>query len=108
MRQELGFVLDMMEEAVLLTDTSGKITWANERFLKLADGEREIVLGAPISMFFPADEQQILGVHATASSRGEALHVNLMPLTTNRVIPVEVRAAVLPGDERVLILQQVH
>ena len=92
MRQELEFVLDMMEEAVLLTDASGKITWANERFLNLVDGEREIVLGAHISMFFPADEQQILGIHATASSRGKALQVNLMPLTTNRVVPVEVRA----------------
>ena len=107
MRQELESVLDMMEEAVLLTDTSGKITWANERFVKLVDGEREIVLGAHISMFFPADEQQILGVQATASYKGEALHVNLMPLTTNRVIPVEARVAGLHGNEQVLVLHRI-
>jgi len=58
-------------------------------------------------MFFPADEQQILGMHTIGVTRGEALHVNLMPLNVNRVIPVEVRAAGLPGDERAFILLQV-
>jgi PAS domain S-box-containing protein len=108
MRQELEHILDRVSEAALLIDTSGKITWANDHFLKLVHGEREIVLGAAISMFFPRDDQKILRVPATAASRGEPLHANLMPLTSNRVIPVEVRVSGLPGDERVLLLQQNH
>jgi PAS domain S-box-containing protein len=106
-KQELEFILDMMGEAVLLTDKSGKIIWANERFVELVDGEKEIVLGAHLSMFFPSDEQRILGEYATGSHGGKMLQVNLMPLTTNNVVPVEARTAGLPeGDERVLILQQ--
>ena len=53
MRQELEHVLDIVSEAVLLVDASGKITWANERFLNLVDGEREIVLGAAHLTIFP-------------------------------------------------------
>jgi PAS domain S-box-containing protein len=108
MRQELESVLDMVEEAVLLTDKSGIITWANEPFVKLVDGEREIVLGAHISMFFPGAEQQILGEHPTAPCRGTTLHLTLMPLTTNSIVPVEVRAAGLPGEERVFMLNPVQ
>ncbi|MDD1708539.1 MAG: PAS domain S-box protein [Methanoregulaceae archaeon] len=104
-RQELESVLDLMGEAVLLTDKSGKITWANDRFVKLVDGEREIVLGAHVSMFFPGDEEQIFSDHATPSKLGKILRINLMPLTTNRVVPVEARTADLPGDEWVLIIE---
>jgi PAS domain S-box-containing protein len=107
MRQELEFVLDMMGEAVLLMDKSGKIIWANERFLELVDGEREIVLGAQLSMFFPGDEHQILGEHAAGPVGGRTLMVNLIPLTSNRVVPIEARTAGFPeGDEQVLIMQQ--
>ncbi|MCU0628427.1 MAG: PAS domain S-box protein [Methanoregulaceae archaeon] len=107
MRQELESVLDMIGEAVLLTDKSGKIIWANERFIELVDGEREIVLGAQISMFFPGDEQQILSDYATAPGGGKTFLVNLIPLTSNRVVPIEARTAGFPeGDERVIIMQQ--
>ena len=104
-RQELESVLDLIGEAILLTDKSGKITWANDRFVKLVEGEKEIVLGAHVSMFFPGDEEQILSDHGTPSKLGKVLRVNLMPLTTNRVVPVQARTADLSGDERVLIIE---
>jgi PAS domain S-box-containing protein len=105
--QELFVVLDLMGEAFLLTDKSGKIIWANKRFVELAEGEREIVLGAHLSMFFPRDEQVILGEYSTASPGRKTLLVNLIPLVSNKIVPVEARAAALPGkDERVIILQQ--
>ncbi|NYT08118.1 MAG: PAS domain S-box protein [Methanomicrobiales archaeon] len=102
MRQELESVLDLMEEAVLLTDKSGMIIWANERFVELVDGDRQIVLGAPLSTFFPADEGQIL-----SGPPGETtLRITLISLTGNRILPVEARTAGIPlGDERVVILQ---
>jgi PAS domain-containing protein len=104
MRQELELVLDLMEEAVLLTDRAGLILWANERFMELVDGDRQIVLGAPLSTFFPADEGQIL-----TSPPGETtLRITLIPLTGKRVLPVEARTAGIPlGDERVVILQHI-
>ncbi|HON80689.1 MAG TPA: PAS domain-containing protein [Methanoregulaceae archaeon] len=104
MRQELESILDLMEEAVLLTDKSGMILWANERFVELVNGDRQIVLGAPLSTFFPADERQIL-----ACSPGETmLRITLIPLTGNSGVPVEARTAGIPlGDERVVILQKI-
>jgi PAS domain-containing protein len=107
MRKELESVLDLMEEAVLLTDRSGTIVWANERFVDLVDGEREIVQGAHLTMFFPRDEQQILGERSAVPPGKTTLQVTLIPLTGNRSVPVEARVAVLPEtDERVLILSQ--
>jgi len=105
MRQELESVLDLMEEAVLLTDKSGMILWANERFVELVDGDRQIVLGAPLSTFFPADEGQIL-----SGPPGETtMRITLIPLTGNRIIPVEAKTAGIPlGDERVVILQHIR
>jgi len=104
MRQELESVLDLMEEAVLLTDKSGIILWANERFVELVDGDRQIVLGAPLSTFFPADEGQIL-----SDPPGETtLHITLIPLTGSRILPVEAKTAGIPlGDHRVVILQHI-
>jgi PAS domain S-box-containing protein len=104
MRKELESVLDLMEEAVLLTDKSGMIIWANERFVELVDGDRQIVLGAPLSTFFPADEGQIL-----SGPPGETtLRITLIPLTGNRILPVEAKTAGIPlGDERVVILQHI-
>ncbi|NYT17365.1 MAG: PAS domain S-box protein, partial [Methanomicrobiales archaeon] len=104
MRQELESVLDLMEEAVLLTDKSGMILWANERFVELVDGDRQIVLGAPLSTFFPADEGQIL-----SGPPGETtMRITLIPLTGNRILPVEAKTAGIPlGDERVVILQHI-
>jgi PAS domain-containing protein len=104
MRQELESVLDLMEEAVLLTDKSGIILWANERFVELVDGDRQIVLGAPLSTFFPADEGRIL-----SNPPGETpLHITLIPLTGSRILPVEAKTAGIPlGDHRVVILQHI-
>jgi PAS domain S-box-containing protein len=104
MRQELESVLDLMEEAVLLTDKSGMILWANERFVELVDGDRQIVLGAPLSTFFPADEGQIL-----AAPPGETtMRITLIPFTGNRILPLEAKTAGIPqGDERVVILQRI-
>ncbi len=102
MRQELESVLDLMDEAVLLTDKSGMILWANERFVELVEGDRQIVLGAPLSTFFPADEGQILSGPAGETT----LRITLIPLTGNRILPVEARTAGIPlGEERVVILQ---
>jgi PAS domain S-box-containing protein len=104
MRQELESVLDLMEEAVLLTDKSGIILWANERFVELVDGDRQIVLGAPLSTFFPADEGQIL----SDPPGGTPLHITLIPLTGSRILPVEAKTAGIPlGDHRVVILQHI-
>ncbi|KUG14164.1 hypothetical protein ASZ90_016198 [hydrocarbon metagenome] len=107
MSQQLESVLGLMEEAVLLTDRSGTIVWANERFVDLVDGEREIVQGAHLTMFFPRDGQQILGERSAVPPGKTTLQVTLIPLTGNRSVPVEARLAVLPEtDERVLILSQ--
>jgi PAS domain S-box-containing protein len=101
MRQELESVLDLMQEAVLLSDKSGTILWANERFVELVDGDRQLVLGANLSLFFPDKERQILTGPETT------LRINLIPLTGNRIVPVQVKSAGLPqGEERVLVLQQ--
>jgi PAS domain S-box-containing protein len=101
MRQELESVLDLMQEAVLLSDKNGIILWANERFVELVDGDRQLVLGSSISVFFPAEEHRILSGPETT------MQINLIPLTGNRIVPVQVKSAGLPqGEERVLILQQ--
>jgi PAS domain S-box-containing protein len=101
MRHELESVLDLMEEAVLLSDKSGTILWANERFVELVDGDRQLVLGANLSLFFPAEERKILTGPETT------MRINLIPLTGGRIVPVEARSTGLPqGEERVLILQQ--
>jgi PAS domain S-box-containing protein len=101
MRQELESVLDLMKEAVLLTDQSGTILWANERFVELVDGDRQLVLGANLSLFFPAEERQILTGPETT------MRINLIPLTADRIVPVEAKSTGLPqGEERVIILQQ--
>jgi PAS domain S-box-containing protein len=104
MRQELESVLDLMEEAVLLTDKSGIILWANERFVELVEGDSQIVCGAPLSTFFPADEGQIL-----SNAPGDApLHITLIPLTGSRILPVEAKTAGIPlGDHRVVILKHI-
>ncbi|NTW92485.1 MAG: PAS domain-containing protein [Methanoregulaceae archaeon] len=102
-RQELESVLDLMNEAVLLTDKSGTVLWVNERFIELVEGDRRIVLGAPLSTFFPADDQQIL----SGPAEERKLRITLIPLTGSHIVPVEVKTATLPpGDERVLIFQQ--
>jgi PAS domain S-box-containing protein len=102
-RQELESVLDLMNEAVLLTDKSGTVLWVNERFIELVEGNRRIVLGAPLSTFFPADDQQIL----SGPAEERKLRITLIPLTGSHIVPVEVKTATLPpGDERVLIFQQ--
>lgn len=101
MRQELESVLDLMQDAVLLLDKQGTILWANERFIEMAEGDRQLVLGSSLSVFFPAEESQIL------SGREEIMQINLIPLTGNRIVPVNAKSAGLPqGDERVLIIQQ--
>lgn len=102
-RQELESVLDLMNEAVLLTDRSGTVLWVNERFIELVEGDRRIVLGAPLSTFFPADDQEIL----SGSAEERRLRINLIPLTGSHIVPVELRTAMLaPRDDRVLIFQQ--
>ena len=102
-RQELESVLDLMNEAVLLTDKSGTVLWVNERFIELVEGDRRLVLGAPLSTFFPADDQQIL----SGPAEERKLRITLIPLTGSHIVPVEVKTAMLPpGDERVLIFQQ--
>jgi PAS domain-containing protein len=101
MRQELESVLDLMQEAVLLSDKHGTILWANERFVEMVEGDRQLVLGSSLSVFFPAEERQIL------SGPQMTMQINLIPLTGNRVVPVLARSAGLPqGDEKVLIIQQ--
>jgi PAS domain-containing protein len=101
MRKELESVLDLMQEAVLLSDKHGTILWANERFVEMVDGDRQLVLGSSLSVFFPAEERQIL------SGKETTMQINLIPLTGNRIVPVQARSAGLPqGDERVLIIQQ--
>jgi PAS domain-containing protein len=104
MRQELESVLDLMEEAVLLTDKSGIILWANERFVELVEGDSQIVCGAPLSTFFPADEGQIL-----SNAPGDApLHITLIALTGSQILPVEAKTAGIPlGDPRVVILKHI-
>lgn len=100
MRHELESVLDLMQEAVLLSDKSGTILWANERFVELVEGDRQLVLGANLSLFFPAEERKILTGPETT------MRINLIPLTGDRIVPVEARSTDLPqGEERVLILQ---
>jgi PAS domain S-box-containing protein len=102
-RQELESVLDLMDEAVLLADKSGTILWVNERFIQLVEGDRRIVLGAPLSTFFPADDQKIL----SGPAEERTLRITLIPLTGSHIIPVEVKTATLPaGDERVVIFEQ--
>jgi len=101
MRHELESVLDLMKEAVLLSDKSGTILWANERFVELVEGDRQLVLGANLSLFFPAEERKILTGPETT------MRINLIPLTGDRIVPVEARSTGLPqGEERVIILQQ--
>jgi len=107
-REELEYVLDLMDEAILVFDTSGIVTWANKNFIKIVEGERELVLGANVSIFFPGYEQQILGEMGTIIRENNDFTVHLMPLTTHRVLPVKVRAAGLQGNnEKILILYQV-
>jgi PAS domain S-box-containing protein len=101
MRQELESVLDLMQDAVLLSDKHGTILWANERFIEMVEGDRQLVFGSSLSVFFPAEERQIL------SGQEETMQINLIPLTGNRIVPVQAKSAGLPqGDERVLIIQQ--
>lgn len=101
MRQELESVLDLMQDAVLLSDKHGTILWANERFIEMVEGDRQLVLGSSLSVFFPAEERQIL------SGQEGTMQINLIPLTGNRIVPVQAKSAGLPqGDERVLIIQQ--
>jgi PAS domain S-box-containing protein len=101
MRQELESVLDLMQEAVLLSDKSGTILWANERFVELVDGDRQMVLGANLSLFFPAEERHILTGPETI------MRINLIPLTGDKIVPVEAKSTGLPqGEERVIIIQQ--
>jgi PAS domain S-box-containing protein len=101
MRQELESVLDLMQEAVLLSDKHGTILWANERFVDMVQGDRQLVLGSSLSVFFPAEEHQILSGPETT------MRINLIPLTGKRIVPVQAKSAGLPqGDERVLIIQQ--
>ena len=91
-RQELESVLDLMNEAVPLTDKSGTVLWVNERFIELVEGDRRIVLGAPLSTFFPADDQQIL----SGPAEERKLRITLIPLTGSHIVPVEVKTATLP------------
>jgi PAS domain S-box-containing protein len=99
--QELESVLDLMQEAVLLSDKSGVIIWANERFSELVNGDRQLVLGTNLSIFFPSDERQILAGPETI------LQIDLIPLKGNRPVPVLLKSTGLPrGEERVLILQE--
>jgi PAS domain S-box-containing protein len=101
MRQEMESVLDLLQDAVVLSDKQGTILWANERFIEMVDGDRQLVLGSSLSVFFPAEERRIL------SGQEDILQINLIPLTGNRIVPVHARSAGLPqGDERVLIIQQ--
>ncbi len=105
-RKELESILDLVDEAILVLDSSGIVRWANENFIKIVEGEREFVLGAHVSIFFPGFEQQILGEY-DAIPENNNLIVHLMPLTTHRVLPVKVRSVELQGtDGKILILQQ--
>ena len=105
-REELESILNLVDEAILVLDSSGIVRWANENFIKIVEGEREFVLGAHVSIFFPGFEQQILGEY-DAKPENKNLIVHLMPLTTHRVLPVKVRTVGLQGtDGKILILQQ--
>ena len=96
----------MLDESRTIIDSSGIVRWANENFIKIVEGEREFVLGAHVSIFFPGFEQQILGEY-DAKPENNNLIVHLMPLTTHRVLPVKVRTVGLQGtDGKILILQQ--
>lgn len=107
MRQEFESVLDLMGVAILLTDKSGTIIWANEQFVELVAGERETVMGAHLTRFFPGDGQQLLEEYAGSPALGKTLRVMVTPLNGKQALVVDARTAGLPaGDNRVLILSQ--